>query len=185
MVYGDHEVLSSQEYGRVFVDCAFTKLFCNWDDEGTARFVINVTTWLLGIEHKVRLSQSITMKEKNKINFKTAPIPIVKEKDNNILNQIVPIITPPKKKKRSVSPKKNNNNTTNTKKQRRSVSPKKTKRSKKQDDTSSEKEEKEEEEEDINMEENKTPKKMTRGPSKVVGSGDWKRDRHGRMASLN
>lgn len=28
-------------FGALIVDCAFTKLYCNWDDAGSARFVKN------------------------------------------------------------------------------------------------------------------------------------------------
>lgn len=36
--------------GRLALDCGFTKLYCNWDSAGTARYIVNVTCWLLGIE---------------------------------------------------------------------------------------------------------------------------------------
>ena len=36
--------------GRLCLDCGFTKLFYNWDDAGTARYVVNVSCWLAGID---------------------------------------------------------------------------------------------------------------------------------------
>lgn len=38
------------EQGRVILDCAFTKLYCSWDDAGTARYVVNGFVWLLALE---------------------------------------------------------------------------------------------------------------------------------------
>jgi len=40
--------------GRIVVDCGFTKLFCNWDTAGTARYIVNASVWLLGLEHRMR-----------------------------------------------------------------------------------------------------------------------------------
>lgn len=36
--------------GRIAVDCGFTRLFCNWDDAGTKRFVKNICGWLCGFD---------------------------------------------------------------------------------------------------------------------------------------
>ena len=38
--------------GRICLDCGFTKLYINWDSAGTARYIINTTCWLLGIEKR-------------------------------------------------------------------------------------------------------------------------------------
>jgi len=38
------------EQGRVILDCAFTKLYCSWDDAGTARYIVNGFVWLLALE---------------------------------------------------------------------------------------------------------------------------------------
>jgi len=38
------------EVGRILLDCALTKLYCNWDDAGTARYVVNATCWLVAAE---------------------------------------------------------------------------------------------------------------------------------------
>lgn len=40
--------------GRLCLDCGFTKLFYNWDDAGTARYIVNVSCWLLGIEKRLK-----------------------------------------------------------------------------------------------------------------------------------
>jgi hypothetical protein len=49
-----HPVVSCYEGmrcgGRILVDCGFTKLYCNWDTAGTARYVKNATVWLLNLE---------------------------------------------------------------------------------------------------------------------------------------
>ncbi|CAF3292267.1 unnamed protein product [Rotaria sp. Silwood2] len=42
--------LTSTE-GRLCLDCGFTKLYCNWDSAGTARYVVNASCWLLGIKN--------------------------------------------------------------------------------------------------------------------------------------
>lgn len=39
--------------GRLCLDCGFTKLYINWDDAGTARYIVNVTCWLAGIHGQV------------------------------------------------------------------------------------------------------------------------------------
>lgn len=36
--------------GRLCLDCGFTKLFMNWDDAGTARYIVNVSCWLASID---------------------------------------------------------------------------------------------------------------------------------------
>lgn len=36
--------------GRLCLDCGFTKLYINWDSAGTARYIVNASCWLLGIE---------------------------------------------------------------------------------------------------------------------------------------
>jgi hypothetical protein len=36
--------------GRLCLDCGFTKLYINWDDAGTARYIVNVSCWLAGID---------------------------------------------------------------------------------------------------------------------------------------
>lgn len=38
------------EQKRALVDSAFTRLYCNWDDAGTARFVKNAAAWLVNWE---------------------------------------------------------------------------------------------------------------------------------------
>ncbi|CAF3934269.1 unnamed protein product [Rotaria sordida] len=40
--------------GRLALDCGFTKLYCNWDSAGTARYIVNVSTWLLAIEKRIK-----------------------------------------------------------------------------------------------------------------------------------
>ncbi|CAF1525643.1 unnamed protein product [Rotaria magnacalcarata] len=40
--------------GRLALDCGFTKLFCKWDSAGTARYIVNVSCWLLGIEKRLK-----------------------------------------------------------------------------------------------------------------------------------
>ena len=36
--------------GRLALDCGFTKLYVNWDTAGTARYIVNISCWLLGLE---------------------------------------------------------------------------------------------------------------------------------------
>ncbi|UJR34655.1 hypothetical protein I4U23_027432 [Adineta vaga] len=38
--------------GRICLDCGFTKLYCNWDSAGTARYIVNASCWLLRIENR-------------------------------------------------------------------------------------------------------------------------------------
>ena len=35
---------------RAIMDGGFTRLFCNWDTAGTARYVVNAATWLVNVE---------------------------------------------------------------------------------------------------------------------------------------
>ena len=35
---------------RLVLDTGFTRLFCNWDDAGTARYIINSCVWLVNME---------------------------------------------------------------------------------------------------------------------------------------
>jgi len=51
--------------GRVVIDCAFTKLYLNWDTAGTARYVSNVSVWLLGLDTRVRLQQPLKGRVQN------------------------------------------------------------------------------------------------------------------------
>ncbi len=36
---------------RMVIDTGFTRLFCNWDDAGTARYIINSCVWLVNMEN--------------------------------------------------------------------------------------------------------------------------------------
>eukprot|EP01038_Epipyxis_sp_PR26KG_P006689 gene6689-9173_t len=36
--------------GRIAIDVAFTKLYCSWDDAGSAAFVQNIAAWLCGLD---------------------------------------------------------------------------------------------------------------------------------------
>jgi hypothetical protein len=45
--------LTSTE-GRLCLDCGFTKLYINWDSAGTARYIVNASCWLLGIEKRFK-----------------------------------------------------------------------------------------------------------------------------------
>ena len=42
---------STSTEGRLCLDCGFTKLYCNWDTPGTARYIVNASCWLLGIKN--------------------------------------------------------------------------------------------------------------------------------------
>jgi len=57
--YADHEVLDAN-CGRVVVDTGFTKNYCSWDEAGTARYIINATVWLLGLERRLIQGEAIT-----------------------------------------------------------------------------------------------------------------------------
>eukprot|EP01103_Thecamoeba_quadrilineata_P005230 TRINITY_DN15056_c0_g1_i1.p2 TRINITY_DN15056_c0_g1~~TRINITY_DN15056_c0_g1_i1.p2 ORF type:complete len:523 (-),score=137.68 TRINITY_DN15056_c0_g1_i1:77-1645(-) len=59
MAYVDHDAMHP-EWGRVVVDCGFTKLYHHWDSAGTARYVRNVAIWLLGLEHRIRMGYPIS-----------------------------------------------------------------------------------------------------------------------------
>jgi hypothetical protein len=45
--------LTSTE-GRLCLDCGFTKLYINWDSAGTARYIVNASCWLLGVEKRLK-----------------------------------------------------------------------------------------------------------------------------------
>ncbi len=36
--------------GRVAIDCAFTRLYCSWDDAGSSKYVKNIAAWLCGLD---------------------------------------------------------------------------------------------------------------------------------------
>ncbi|CAF4238022.1 unnamed protein product [Rotaria sp. Silwood2] len=40
--------------GRLCLDCGFTKLYRKWDSAGTARYIVNASCWLLGIEKRLK-----------------------------------------------------------------------------------------------------------------------------------
>ena len=40
-------------HGRVIADTGFTKLYCDFDSAGTARYVTNAAVWLLGLDYKM------------------------------------------------------------------------------------------------------------------------------------
>ncbi len=40
--------------GRLCLDCGFKKLYINWNSAGTARYIVNVSCWLLGIEKRLK-----------------------------------------------------------------------------------------------------------------------------------
>ncbi|CAF1357620.1 unnamed protein product [Adineta steineri] len=44
--------------GRLCLDCGFTKLYINWDSAGTARYVVNASCWLLGIEKRLKMKKN-------------------------------------------------------------------------------------------------------------------------------
>jgi hypothetical protein len=45
---------STTPEGRLCLDCGFTKLYINWDSAGTARYIVNASTWLLDAEKRVK-----------------------------------------------------------------------------------------------------------------------------------
>jgi len=57
ILYLDHEPRGPlpPNVGRVLLDCAFTKLYCNWDTAGTARYVANISVWLLGLDTRATI----------------------------------------------------------------------------------------------------------------------------------
>lgn len=57
--FADHEVLEDK-CGRVVVDSGWTKNYCSWDEAGTARYVVNATVWLLGLERQLMQGEEIT-----------------------------------------------------------------------------------------------------------------------------
>ena len=36
--------------GRIAIDVGFTRLYCSWDDAGTAKFVKNIAAWLCNLD---------------------------------------------------------------------------------------------------------------------------------------
>ncbi|CAF1118764.1 unnamed protein product [Rotaria sp. Silwood1] len=40
--------------GRLCLDCGFTKLYIKWDSAGTARYIVNASCWLLGMEKRMK-----------------------------------------------------------------------------------------------------------------------------------
>ncbi|CAF1687034.1 unnamed protein product, partial [Adineta ricciae] len=48
----DPPASSTSSEGRICLDCGFTKLYCNWDAAGTARYIVNASCWLLRIENR-------------------------------------------------------------------------------------------------------------------------------------
>eukprot|EP00026_Physarum_polycephalum_P007883 Phypoly_transcript_07953.p1 GENE.Phypoly_transcript_07953~~Phypoly_transcript_07953.p1 ORF type:complete len:453 (+),score=69.99 Phypoly_transcript_07953:65-1423(+) len=68
--YADNEALKDDTVGRVVIDCGYTKNYTSWDHAGSARYIINATIWLLGLEHKVAHEQPIAGKNKNE-NFQS------------------------------------------------------------------------------------------------------------------
>ena len=44
-----YDPASESSEGRLCLDCGFTKLYVNWDDAGTARYIVNVNCWLAEI----------------------------------------------------------------------------------------------------------------------------------------
>jgi len=56
----DNRMTLGRNAGRIMVDCGFTKLYCNWDTAGTARYVVNATVWLLGLDYKMRVGQPLS-----------------------------------------------------------------------------------------------------------------------------
>jgi len=56
--YGDNEIFPSS-YGRLVVDTGYTKNYISWQDAGAARYIVNATVWLLGLERKLELNQPL------------------------------------------------------------------------------------------------------------------------------
>jgi hypothetical protein len=54
LVYGSANNVVMSVYDkngkRAVIDGGFTRLFCNWDTAGTARYVVNAATWLVNVE---------------------------------------------------------------------------------------------------------------------------------------
>jgi len=74
--YADNEVLE-KNCGRIVLDCGWTKNYCNWDDAGTARYVVNATIWLLGLEHRVALGKPMSKYAESHPNEATNVVPPV------------------------------------------------------------------------------------------------------------
>jgi hypothetical protein len=55
-----HDPPSTSTEGRLCLDCGFTKLCINWNSAGIARYIVNASCWLLGIEKRLK------SKKKNK-----------------------------------------------------------------------------------------------------------------------
>lgn len=49
---GVYDPPTGSKEGRLALDCGFTKLYINWDSAGTARYIVNVSCWLLGIDKR-------------------------------------------------------------------------------------------------------------------------------------
>lgn len=58
VLFADNEVLADN-FGRVVVDCGYTKNYISWDSAGSARYIVNACVWLLALEHKVKIGASI------------------------------------------------------------------------------------------------------------------------------
>jgi hypothetical protein len=54
----------SDKGGRVIVDTGFTKLYCNWNSAGQARYVINATVFLVDIEGRFGDDETTEKEEK-------------------------------------------------------------------------------------------------------------------------
>jgi len=63
--YADNEVLSEPR-GRVVVDTGYTKNYTSWDDAGAARYIVNATIWLLGLEHRLRMGTDLSGRKSRK-----------------------------------------------------------------------------------------------------------------------
>jgi len=54
LVYGSANNIVMAVYNkngnRAIMDGGFTRLYCNWDTAGTARYVVNAATWLVNVE---------------------------------------------------------------------------------------------------------------------------------------
>eukprot|EP00029_Vermamoeba_vermiformis_P012276 TRINITY_DN708_c0_g1_i1.p1 TRINITY_DN708_c0_g1~~TRINITY_DN708_c0_g1_i1.p1 ORF type:complete len:717 (-),score=278.23 TRINITY_DN708_c0_g1_i1:40-2016(-) len=56
---GDYENGLEDHYGRVLIDCGFTKLYHDWNTAGTGRYVRNVCVWLLGLDHRLAVGAEL------------------------------------------------------------------------------------------------------------------------------
>eukprot|EP01087_Luapelamoeba_hula_P008019 TRINITY_DN1994_c0_g1_i1.p1 TRINITY_DN1994_c0_g1~~TRINITY_DN1994_c0_g1_i1.p1 ORF type:complete len:649 (+),score=191.02 TRINITY_DN1994_c0_g1_i1:136-2082(+) len=54
MLCADYDILNDAQ-GRFAIDTGFTKLGYKWDSAGTGRYVRNMSVWLLGLEHRLRI----------------------------------------------------------------------------------------------------------------------------------